>query len=284
MDSVMSKLEDKNNATRIFPENEYKKDGSLKKLRGRVLKKLFKYEIRALAPTVIIASVISLVAAVLLRVAYKETTEQVEGFLLTAMLYAYTIIGSLVASIIMPFVRYGKSMFKEEGYITHSIPATAEELVFAKNVTAICTSWLVGLVELIIGIVLFYSIPSGDIQGSINEIIDAFGYIETFGFIETVLISICCGVVPFVLGNAMICWFSGGTSKKTKILLGIGIYFAFNICTMIWAIFMEEFSQILQNGIGLHVAMCVYIAFLVGLIVLGIGGQLRYLKKKLNLK
>ena len=263
MDGVMSKLEDKNNATRIFPENEYKKDGSLKKLRGRVLKKLFKYEIRALAPTVIIASVISLVAAVLLRVAYKETTEQFEGFLLTAMVYAYTIIGSLFASIIMPFVRYGKSMFKEEGYITHSIPATAEELVFAKNVTAICTSWLVGLVELIIGIVLFYSIPSGEIQESIHEIIDAFG------FIETVLIGICCGVVPFVLGNAMICWFSG-TSKKTKILLGIGIYFAFNICTMIWAILMGEFSQILQNGIGLHVARWVYIAFLVGLIVLGI--------------
>ena len=150
-----------------FPESDVDKNGNLKAVRGRVLKKLLKYEFKALFTGMLVLTISAIAFSILLaiQISLYETqsgatmyeSEETPWFLiLTACLTFFLNFGTIIASLILPSQRYRKNFFKDEGYLTFSIPASAHEQILAKHISAILcyvAGWLASTISLIIIII-----------------------------------------------------------------------------------------------------------------------------------
>ena len=126
-----------------IPESDYK-NGKLKKVRGRMLKKLLKYEMEYLFLPVLIGSILVLVFSLLLglqiRTLAKGNTEVTAPlFSLFITLYGYSAFAMLILPIGLSDRRMRKNFFEGEGAVTFSIPASAEEHLFAKHLATMIT-------------------------------------------------------------------------------------------------------------------------------------------------
>ena len=131
-----------------FPESDVDKHGNLKPVRGRVLKKLLKYEFKALYAGMLILIISLLACSILLSLQiwlYSKDTPKTAFasgnsswfFILTIALTGCLGGSMMIGSLMLPSRRYRKNFFKDEGYLTFSIPATAHEQILAKHISSI---------------------------------------------------------------------------------------------------------------------------------------------------
>lgn len=147
-----------------FPESDLDKNGNLKPVRGRVLKKLLKYECKALFNGMLILTIALIVFSILLavqiplyenqqRATMYESNKTPWFLILTGCLAFFLNFGTIIVSLILPSQRYRKNFFKDEGYLTFSIPASAHEQILAKHISAIIcyvAGWLASIISWII--------------------------------------------------------------------------------------------------------------------------------------
>lgn len=140
---------------RPFPDEDYNKNGNLRKVRGRVLKKLLKYEAKAyLKPMLIVVSVLFAVAITLCFLGLFVTEEDIYGdgdgarfvlWVIAAVMFVYFVLFVSVFAIVLSLRRYNRQFFKSNGYLTLSIPATPEEHILAKRIAGYITMVAAGL-------------------------------------------------------------------------------------------------------------------------------------------
>ena len=129
-----------------LPEEDYNKNGKLKNVRGRILKKLLKYEFKYyFKPMLIAVAALFAVATILCVLGCFLTAEDIEGTgeLMRVLFWALALLlfgfGSLFV-LLFPFIlahkRYKKQFFTSEGYLTLSVPASAQEHILAKRISA----------------------------------------------------------------------------------------------------------------------------------------------------
>ena len=144
--SFPEEKEGENKKNLPFPAEDYK-DGKLKPVRKRMLKKLMKYEFRALFPYVLTLVVLLFAFAIVFGVHIRlaQNVKKLKPWLvLTGMLYGFTNFGLFIVTYSTAHKRYKKNFFSDEGYLTFSIPASAEEHILAKHLsTLVCMaiSW-----------------------------------------------------------------------------------------------------------------------------------------------
>ena len=275
------------NATyqRPFPDNEYNKDGTLKKLRGRVLKKLLKYEFRAVAPSMAIMLAVLFVTTLFVCIVPKiwASDDFLLGFI-PIMLYMYSLAGTMIVAVLIPIYRYEKSIFKEEGYLTLSIPATMEEHVFAKHLIGICASFVATFFN-VISIVIVLNVMGMNVLKEIFNFSGMNGFEIALVLTESGMLALCFCVLLFTASNAICCFGQRFSKKAYMILVGVGIYVAINVSVALFGWMADEgWLKFLDTPVGGHIFVWVLIAIMAGLNVLCIWYQLRYLKKKINLK
>lgn len=281
----MDVITENNTYQRPFPDNEYQKDGSLKKLRGRMLKKLLKYELRAVAP--IMGILLAVLFATTLFVCIVPEVWTSEDFLLgfiPMMLYLYSLFGTMLVAVIVPLRRYEKSMFKEEGYLTLSIPATMEEHVFSRHLIAVCAS-LVAIVCNVISVAIVLKVMGVNALIVLFDFSGMNGFEIALAFLEIGILALCTCVAVFTVSNAISCFGQRFSKKSHMLWFGVGIYVLITVFSTVFG-WMEGkgWLAFFDTPVGGHVGAWLLIALLVGVNVLCVWYQLRYLKKKINLK
>ncbi|MCL2587974.1 MAG: hypothetical protein FWD84_01050 [Oscillospiraceae bacterium] len=110
-----------------------------------MLAKLVKYEFLATSRLIFPAYIGALLFGLILRPATSNAA--FDGFFLNASTFFFVV--SIFAVVILTFViivrRFSSSMFKDEGYLTHTLPVSVDALIWAKLIAAI--GWtLLGIV------------------------------------------------------------------------------------------------------------------------------------------
>lgn len=136
-------------------------DGKIKAVRGHMLKKLLKYDFRALlkflVPCYIVLGALAVLCAICLPIAEHVSESQSSGvgtnvFMSAAvsiiMLYVLGVVLCSTVCIINIAVRFLKNLFGTEGYLTLSIPATPEEQISSKLISGFLTILLTLLVAI----------------------------------------------------------------------------------------------------------------------------------------
>jgi len=164
------------------------------------------------------------------------------GFSLVAtfLVYYALAIGVPLGINIYLTVRYYKSMFTDEGYLTHTLPATTHQLLLSKSIVmgawnVISTLALGGSVFIILSMLYVFQIQK---EVSLAEIFEEFGrlfrmMIEdggfhlgdfTISFIIMTLAGLLCNIMKLIGAISL-----GQLWRKHRILGAIGAYFGFNI-------------------------------------------------------
>lgn len=205
-----------------------------------MLKKLYLYGMRAsgriLTALVCIAPAVGLIACGLLFLmqALSETTVLLATL---SLIYGLLLFGMFISVLVCAFFiiyRYYKNFFTDEGYLTLVIPATMEEQVGAKILSAVSWSFIAGL-SLACGMFFAVGIPA--IVGSIQSGTDSnfllellhYGFAEMGGanfvlFLLSALLTLIAQIIIFytaiTLGSLLM--------RKNKIIGSILFYLVVN--------------------------------------------------------
>lgn len=124
-----------------------------------MLAKLFKHELIDLfRKTIIFFSVVIGLSVIVFFLSKLTEVHIIFGFVNGLFLLGYflAVFGIILYSIFYPVTRYYKSMLKDEGYLTHTLPVTKGQLLFAKLVSA----FLLFLVSVVIFAISFSILAS----------------------------------------------------------------------------------------------------------------------------
>lgn len=271
-----------------LPPEDYDDRGQVRVLRKRVIKKMLKYEFKALFSWLWIAlGVLAGVTALMVALMFTATNE--EDFFVTMILplvlYIYTLVAVTLAPFILASVRYNKNFFKNQGYLTFSIPASMEEQVFAKRVSAIVCE-LVALVASFVSALIVIFVATS-VFGVENEIVVTPETTKTdwLSLIETAFYAILSLVGVFCVTGALDCW-GQKFKKKSQIFVRVLIAYAVIIAleSAYFALELRGAFNFFYTPVGGHVASWLGIVALAGAVVLSVWYELKTLKRNLNLK
>ena len=212
-----------------------------------MLKKLMKHEWKSIGKIPVIMLIVLFVSTIIagLTFAYpvweSETLTGVEFLVVFVwMLYYGILMGISVGLSIYLAVHFYKSMYTDEGYLTHTLPVTPRQLLVSKWLPM--TGWLyIMSIAMIFAILLFafmavmFIRPDGltmmqlvsDIKEVFAELGTVFGEQGGVGFFLSILLMM---VVSGFSGSMMVIGSVtlGQLVSKHKILGSVGAYFAIN--------------------------------------------------------
>ena len=204
----------------------------------------------------------------------------------------YGIIGGSWFGVVYPITRYNKNFFKGEGYLTFSLPASAEEHIFAKRIAAILCQVIMTLAIIVSLLILFLIIGEDEIWSGIGMICKTIGELYTLEPVHAILFTVealvfmvvgtCVG--PCIFG-AVSCFLSKQTEKKkiatTVVIVLIGTTIVQTAITMLT---QTVFLPLLDSAVGIHIAIWLYLLVNAAVTVLCVLYEIKFLKKKLDLK
>lgn len=220
-----------------------------------MLKKLIKYDFRALSRVLfpmeicvlagtILASILTTISiritnnaeSLNLNTRFAYTFEGIAVFLSTILIIA--VAASLAVVLMFILIRFYKSFLEDEGYLMFTLPVGAGKLMLSKLITGML--WLV-----IAGIVVSISAAIYTFFGTASNGLINREFMEFFGFIPGIFRSLnevlnasvltaegilwCLAVVAANLSEMYFSILVGGQiAKKHRILAGIGMYLVIN--------------------------------------------------------
>lgn len=213
-----------------------------------MLGKLIKYEWKGLRkPLSIIYLVllgITILTGILILTINPEYDDVAVGFsviftMFSALLYYFGIIACSIGTMLIIAIRFYKTCYTDEAYLTHTLPVSTKQLVVAKTITSVLCHllslvFIIVTAVLLVGVFLTHMMNLGEIQASdlsaiawseLNtEFKDEMGisFLGYFGFLGIYsLIGSICSIIT-ILG----CVSLGQLYAKHRILGAIIAYFA----------------------------------------------------------
>ena len=275
-----------------LPEEDYNKNGKLKNVRGRILKKLLKYEFKYyLKPMLIAMAALFAVATILCVLGCFLTVEDIEGtgelmrvvfWALSLLLFAFGSLFVLLFPFILAQKRYKKQFFTAEGYLTLSIPASAQEHILAKRITAyvmISAASVLVTIALLVALIPIFILAAKGGFGTIQlPQVDNAGDV-----VYTLLQSLILPLLFLALEGAYLCWEHRGLKKWMVALLVAGIYIVSMLVNIFLGGLVFELSPQVLNLLY-EIGKWVLLAVEMGALYLLFLYETQTLKKKINLK
>lgn len=274
-----------------------------------MLRKLLKYDLRAVFRVWWIAAAISLLMAVLggacLYVRANKKFFPDEMYVLAGVMVFFvyfSLAALLVLTMVLIFVRLFGNFFTDEGYLTFTLPVSRLQLVNSKVITgfsAITVTELLIAVE--IGLMLFIRDPEkiisplfwNSLKRGWEEITQALGNYIWIYMLEALALALL--YTAFCVLFLYVCIsFASMIVKKGKLIAAIGIYYGANSLMVsimqLFALFglnslgywMDNLStrQALNSTVFILLGLICFIAMFCGLLY---GLQYYLVDKKLNL-
>ena len=238
--------------------------------------------------------------------------EAVTGFsiltmTLSILLFYFGIIGCTVGTMLIICIRFYKTCYTDQGYLTHTLPVSSKQLLNAKIISAVCAYLLIFLCIVIsfyaVGAVFVFHFTSFDVNDAellrrevadvFTEVIadfkDDFGI--SFGGFLTLYIFSCIVFCISGIISSMGCVSLGQLYAKHRIIGAIVAYFVLQTVMQIFCYIamIPMYSRMLSNTSAqpIEFFLPTIIIMLVLYGALGIGmyfANLHMMTKKLNLE
>lgn len=263
-----------------------------------MLGKLIKYDLKVNLKLYLGMAAVLLATAVGTQLTYMEWKEEFEAVtIISNLIYALmsiafwiTLIVMNVACVVLVIRRFYKHLFGSEGYLTFTLPVSAEQHFFSKVISAVVIYAGCVLVD-VVSMFIYYGGIFSD-----AEFTAEFGYyIEWFGDVMAVGEVIAMAVIQvFSMFSALLMvYFAicvGQMMRRHRVLSAIVIYFGLNsvistINSMVKGIFLEMRESIMDFQISYGAGYYVIVGVFLAIQIIGFSfGSIRIMKKRLNLE
>ncbi len=203
-----------------------------------MLKKIFKYEWKTICPLLLAVHGVGLVIAVICRIGIR-LMDGLDGndnslMAILLMMAAVMAIGCIVAyTYFYTGYRFYKSVFTQQGYLTNTLPVTADQLIWGKGFTAVI--WVsLNFLWAVIALIILIASPS-DVSEILHELPKAIASLfsrDTPAFVWLAVLSTL--LTPFsmtiqIYASAAI----GNLFMGHKLLATIGSFFGISFIQQI---------------------------------------------------
>ena len=261
-----------------------------------MLKKLLKYDLKWVYKVVIVFYVLALIFAVLTRIFFS--IENSLMFKIIGQIVNGAMISMLISSLINCFmrswVRFINNIYKDESYLTHTLPIKKKDIYLSKVLTAFICSFTTVLVAIVCLFISYYSETNIEILKSFLKmtantynmsVISLLLIVSLVIFLE-VLFIILIGYVGIIIGHR-----SNKNKMARSVIIGIVLYLFTSSLTLGFVYIVGLFNQNVMNIINttdivnadaiksvMIIGICIYIVY--NVIYYMIGNKL--LKKGVN--
>ena len=171
-------------------------------------------------------------------------------FAIMMLFYVLSIFGVMALTVILIIRRFYTNLFKDEGYLTNTLPVSVDSLIWGKLIPAACWSVISGIVTILSFIIVFggtFAAYGPDIDLGQYFWLDLLEAIPTFGLLVlNGIAALLAGILAFYSALSI-----GQLAKRHKILAAIGAYIGMSF------VFSILFST-LGVGIGTQAAYGVF--------------------------
>lgn len=215
-----------------------------------MLSKLLKYDLKWLYKTIGIFYLLSFVFSLIVRgLSLLDKTFVVNSL---TFMFKISAIGMIVATVIITvarlWTRFIKNVYKDESYLTHTLPVTKKDIYLAKVLSAVITSITTVLVTIICLLICYHSKESCDFikqsLGLIENTLD-FEVIKMLVIISFVLIL----ELIIVTLNGYTGIILGFKSNRNKMLKTLIYGFISYLVTMVITLLIIYISSLINNNV-----------------------------------
>lgn len=219
-----------------------------------MLGKLLKYDLKWIYKVIIVFYALSILFAIITRLC-SMVDSSVLFSILTQVSAGFTIAmiaNSLINGIMRSWVRFRENVYKDESYLTHTLPVNKKTIYLSKVFAAIISSFVSILVAIVSLCICYYSKENIEFLKQALEltantydttVINIISIVSFVLFLEVVFI-ILIGYVGIILGH------KANRNKVVKsILIGFGLYMGTNLFTLAMVGIVGTFNQDIMNVI-----------------------------------
>lgn len=278
-----------------------------------MLRKLIKYDFKALSRYLIVIHAMLLITAVLGRLLFVGRLMSDPGRLSNAGAIA-TIIGIIIYVILFMTAVFGtmlmiaicfyKNLYSDEGYLTHTLPVTRGQLLISKTVSGSVWMLLDMMMVILSLFILVLTRPVLDsFSSSWDELLSAMGFPASTGY-GKILLAFAVLFIVSAVGSVVLIYVSitiGQLFSNHRVLGAVVVYFVINtivsiICSIAGTVYSmssfihaadeSSFVMMVNDGVIYQMYARLFLFSLVLEIILAIGAYtVTYLlmQKKLNL-
>lgn len=228
-----------------------------------MLKKLLKYDMLAVGKTwwILVVAFLGACLAGGFMIGFGIMTKDSVGgiavlsIVLGSILLFFTLSAFLIVSTILPFIRFYKNLYTDEGYLTFTLPATRWEILISKSLSTIIFMaasvivTLLGIFAFVGALCLLNSIDL-DFRMLAEEIAELFAgdAMRIFWIVVVIVFGLLCLIALLSAWVAFVelCISVGCMlAQKHKLLASIGIYYGANMVLS----FATQTLGLLGNGV-----------------------------------
>ncbi len=205
-----------------------------------MLAKLFKHEFKDTSKTIlgsyIFLAVVTALGAILMSFdSIRNGDNQTTGIILVSymLFYVFTVMGFFIVDIGYLCIRFYKTMYASQGYLTHTLPVKTLTIFNVK--LAVSTVWtLISSFLMMISVLLFFGASGAEIS-----LADFFNALSTYGiplsaYIYTILTAILSCLLVYAFFNA--CIAIGQLFNQHRILISAAVGLVFYILMQIFGL------------------------------------------------
>ena len=188
-----------------------------------MLKKLMKYDLKWINKLMVIYFIISVIICTLTRISSYFTSSFV-GNIIYLILKGFAIscfVSIMINCVIRIWVRFRNNTYKDESYLTHTLPVTKEKLYNSKILSSI-TSILISVVVVILCLVIAFL--NKDVMEALKNIISNVGLVTSIGFIIIAILEVIYMMFSGLIG-ILIGYRSNNGRNIKSVFIGIALYF-----------------------------------------------------------
>ncbi len=182
------------------------------------------------------------------------------------ILYIFALVGVTYGLMIYLAIRFYKTMYTDEGYLTHTLPVTPNQIFLSKILVSGCTYLVIEIAVIVSVLALIFSLFGGIIVQQGYSVWELFSMIfeelavvfeEEMGFdlIRYIITVVVMGLIgPFLSITLLFgCITLGQLSKKHKVVMSILAYFGVMLINMIISMVVQlvttlKYSYELMNN------------------------------------
>ena len=248
--------------------------------------KLIKHELFSIARIGAIPAGIMVLLAILARI--MIATSSISLAVIILMFYIFSVIATLIIGYLFGIQSFYQSLFTGNGYLTLSLPVTADQLIWSKLISAITIMFASIIITILSALIFFIGLPAETLEAMyegvsiMGDIIAEYVKIDALLVFETILMIIISIPMSFLVFYAVMSigqLFTVKNRKHIAILLYVGLIFGWSILSQ----FAIEPIFELTTKVSIHFTMWLRIVFNAGITV-GCYFIVRYIiRNKINL-
>ncbi len=217
-----------------------------------MLGKLLKYDLKWIYKIVIIFYALSFIFSIFTRICFSVENSTMFS-ILAQICSGFTIamiVNSLINGIIRSWVRFRENIYKDESYLTHTLPVNKKTIYQSKVLAAILCSFITVVVAIVCLFICYYSKENLEVLKQMLEltantynttVINIILTLSFIIFLEIVFI-ILIGYVGIILGH------KANRNKLIKsVIIGFGCYMGTNILSLGIIALIGAFNQEIRN-------------------------------------